>query len=51
MLGNVIQQLFGRSDTPTMGAAVSVVMMLSVTILVCLLLLGTGYNRKRAMLK
>ena len=51
MIGNVIQQLFNRSDNAPLGAAVSVVMMLSVTLLLCALLWGTGYRRRRLQLE
>jgi spermidine/putrescine transport system permease protein len=50
MIGNLIQQLFNRSDDPPLGAAVSIVMMLSVTLIVCALLWGTGYRRQKLQL-
>ena len=50
MIGNVIQQLFNRSDDPPLGAAVSVVMMLAVTLVVCALLWGTGHRRQKLQL-
>lgn len=46
MLGNVIQSLVTRSDNAPMGAAVSIVMMLVVTLIVCLFLWTTGQQRR-----
>ena len=46
MIGSVIQSLVTRSDNAPMGAAVSVVMMLFVTLLVCVFLWSTGYRRR-----
>jgi spermidine/putrescine transport system permease protein len=46
MIGSIIQSLVTRSDNAPMGAAVSVIMMLFVTLLVCGLLLVTGYRRR-----
>ena len=46
MLGNVIQSLVTRSDNAPMGAAVSIVMMLVVTLIVCLFLWMTGQQRR-----
>ena len=45
MVGNVIQALFGRINNAPLGAALSIVMMLCVTLLVCLILWGTGHRR------
>jgi spermidine/putrescine transport system permease protein len=45
MVGNIIQALFGRMNNAPLGAALSVVMMLAVTLLVCLLLWGSGHRR------
>jgi spermidine/putrescine transport system permease protein len=50
MLGNVIEQLFDNSDNAPLGAAVSVVMMLVVTLVVCALLWGTGYRNEKLRL-
>ncbi|MDY0884339.1 ABC transporter permease [Dongia soli] len=46
MLGSVIQSLVTRSDNAPMGAAVSIVMMLVVTLIVCLFLWTTGQRRR-----
>lgn len=51
MIGNVIQQLFNRSNDAPLGAAVSVVMMLAVTLIVCGLLRGTGARRPKLQLE
>jgi spermidine/putrescine transport system permease protein len=48
MLGNVIQSLVTRSDNAPMGAAVSIIMMLVVTLIVCLFLWVTGQQRRLA---
>jgi spermidine/putrescine transport system permease protein len=50
MIGNVVEQLFDNSDNAPLGAAVSVVMMLSVTLAVCALLWGSGYRHRRVQL-
>ncbi len=47
MIGNAIQSLFGRQSDAPLGAAVSVVMMMTVTLLVCLFLWGVGYRTMR----
>jgi len=48
MVGNTIQSLFGqRNDTP-LGAALSVMMMVLVTALVCLFLWAVGYRKMSA---
>jgi spermidine/putrescine transport system permease protein len=49
MVGNAIQSLFGRQNDAPLGAALSIVMMLTVTLLVCLVLwlLGFGKMRRR----
>lgn len=47
MVGNIIQSLVTRSDNAPMGAAVSLVMMGTVTLLVCAFLWGVG-NRRSA---
>jgi spermidine/putrescine transport system permease protein len=46
MLGNVIQSLFGQGNNRPLGSAVSLVMMLIVTLLVCLFLKITGGKLK-----
>ena len=48
MIGNAIQSLFGRQSDAPLGAAVSVVMMITVTLLVCLFLWGVGYKTMRS---
>ena len=47
MIGNIIQTLFGKANDWPMGAAVSMTMMLTVTLLVCLFIWLTGYQRMR----
>jgi spermidine/putrescine transport system permease protein len=47
MIGNAIQSLFGRQNDAPLGAALSVVMMIAVTLLVCLFLWGVGYRTMR----
>jgi len=46
MIGNVIQTLVIKTDNSPLGAAVSVTMMLTVTLLVCLFLWSIGYRRR-----
>ena len=48
MVGNAIQSLFGRQNDAPLGAALSVVMMITVTLLVCLFLWGVGYKTMRS---
>ncbi|MEZ5776210.1 MAG: ABC transporter permease [Hyphomicrobiaceae bacterium] len=48
MVGNLIQTLFGRQNDQPLGAALSIVMMIVVTLIVCLFLWSTGYGRMRA---
>jgi spermidine/putrescine transport system permease protein len=48
MIGNIIESLFGKSNNAPLGAAVSVVVMWTVTVLVCALIWGTGYRRIKA---
>jgi spermidine/putrescine transport system permease protein len=45
MVGNIIQALFGRMNNAPLGAALSVVMMLTVTLLVSALLWRSGRRR------
>jgi spermidine/putrescine transport system permease protein len=47
MIGNVIQSLFGKANNAPLGAAVSLMMMLVVTVLVCLFVWLVGYGRMR----
>ena len=48
MIGNVIQSLFGKANNAPLGAAVSMVMMLVVTALVCAFLWSVGYRKIKA---
>jgi spermidine/putrescine transport system permease protein len=45
MIGNSIQQLFGRMNEIPFGSALSLVMMLTVTLIVCLFLWAVGYRK------
>lgn len=47
MIGNIIQSLVTKSDNAPLGAAVAVVMMASVTLLVCAFLWMTGQGRAK----
>ena len=47
MVGNIVQALFGRMNNAPLGAALSVVMMLTVTVLVSALLWSSGYRRTK----
>lgn len=47
MIGNVIQSLFGKANNYPLGAAVSIVSMLTITLLVCAFLWATGRGRQR----
>ena len=47
MIGNVIQSLFGKANNAPLGAAVSIVSMLVITLLVCAFLWAVGYGRMR----
>jgi len=47
MIGTLIQSQFGKANNWPLGSALSIVMMLTVTALVCLLLWGIGYRRIR----
>lgn len=47
MIGTLIQSQFAKANNWPLGAALSIVMMLTVTALVCLLLWGIGYRRIR----
>ncbi|MEO1191102.1 MAG: ABC transporter permease [Pseudomonadota bacterium] len=46
MIGNIIQTLFGKVNNAPLGAAVSLMTMLTVTLVVCLFLGGTTVARK-----
>jgi spermidine/putrescine transport system permease protein len=45
MVGNTIQTLFGQRNDGPLGAALSVVVMLIVTLIVCLFLWSVGYRK------
>jgi ABC-type spermidine/putrescine transport system, permease component I len=47
MIGNIIQSMFGKAQNWPLGAAISVMSMITVTIMVCLFLWGTHKLRKR----
>ena len=47
MIGNLIQNAFGKGTNWPLGATISVVSMLSITLLVCLFLWGLGQLKKR----
>ncbi len=48
MIGNIIQTLFGKVNNAPLGAAVSLMTMVIVTLLVCLFLGGTAMIRRMA---
>jgi spermidine/putrescine transport system permease protein len=48
MIGNVVQSMFGRANNWPMGAAISIVTMVVVTIIACAILWGTGSKTGRA---
>ena len=48
MIGNSIQILFGRQNDAPLGSAVSVIMMATITAIVCLFLWLVGYRKIRA---
>ena len=48
MIGSIIQSLFGKANNMPLGAAVSIVMMLVVTAIVCLFLWSVGYRKMKA---
>lgn len=48
MIGNIIQTLFGKVNNAPLGAAVSLMTMIIVTLIVCLFLGGTAVIRKIA---
>lgn len=45
MVGNTIQSLFGQRNDGPLGAALSAVVMLTVTVIVCLFLWAVGYRK------
>lgn len=45
MIGNIIQSLFGKANNAPLGSAVSIVMMLAITLLVCAFLMAIGRRR------
>lgn len=47
MIGNIIQSLFGKANNEPLGAAVSIVSMLVITLIVCAFLWVIGYGRMR----
>jgi len=47
MVGNAIQSLFGKQNDLPLGSALSIVMMLVVTLIVCLFLWLIGFRRMR----
>ena len=47
MIGNIIQSMFGKAQNWPLGAAISVMSMLTVTLMVCLFLWFTNNFRKR----
>ncbi len=47
MIGNIIQSMFGKAQNWPLGAAISVMSMITVTLMVCLFLWGTHSFRKR----
>ena len=47
MIGNIIQSMFGKAQNWPLGAAISVMSMLTVTLMVCLFLWATHSFRKR----
>jgi spermidine/putrescine transport system permease protein len=48
MVGNIIQSLFGKANNAPLGAAVSIVMMLVITGIVCAYLWSIGYGKMKA---
>jgi spermidine/putrescine transport system permease protein len=47
MIGNIIQSMFGKALNWPLGAAISVMSMITVTLMVCLFIWGTHNFRKR----
>jgi spermidine/putrescine transport system permease protein len=48
MVGNIIQSLFGKANNAPLGAALSIVMMLAVTGMVCAFVWSVGYGKMKA---
>jgi spermidine/putrescine transport system permease protein len=48
LIGNMIQTMFGRGNNWPMGAAISVVTMITITLVVCCILWSIGQAKKRA---
>ncbi len=48
LIGNMIQTMFGRGNNWPLGAAISVVTMITITLVVCLFLWGISQIKKRA---
>ena len=47
MIGNIIQSMFGKANNWPLGAALSIISMIGITLLICLFLYGTKTFRKR----
>ena len=47
MIGNIIQSMFGKAFNWPLGAAISVMVMLTITAMVCVFLWGTHQFRRR----
>ncbi len=47
MIGNIIQSQFGKANNWPMGAALSVISMIAITLLICAVLWGTKRARRR----
>lgn len=47
MIGNIIQSMFGKANNWPLGAALSIISMIAITLLICAFLWGTKSFRKR----
>jgi spermidine/putrescine transport system permease protein len=47
MVGNIIQSLFGKANNAPLGAALSIVMMIVVTGMVCTFIWSVGYGKMK----
>ncbi len=47
MIGNIIQSMFGKANNWPLGAALSIISMIAITLLICAFLYGTKTFRKR----
>jgi spermidine/putrescine transport system permease protein len=47
MIGNIIQSMFGKANNWPLGAALSIISMIGITLLICAFLWGTKSFRKR----